>query len=917
MEAQNETAAPGGAPEAADKNKCTLAQYSTPLTLVVFEADRPITKTLRLDGNGELDKKTPPQMARGKARRYRLENVGEFVEMLEFLEPRHALAFGEPCDPARDEFAVVTKDKLPAVTTPGVIARSREFFQWANAPGVLLLDFDAPKDGEPLGIDAALDALFTAVPELEAAPMVIRPSSSSCIWHGERELAGVRGFHIYVIVADARRIPELGETIKGRLWLAGFGRYEVSKSGALLERTLVDASVWQPERLVFAAGAHCIAPLEQRRGPPIVRHPEAPPLDGLPPLTQSERKRIDEVQHVARQAVAPLAREKREAFMQELADELSDGTDLEHAAHLAQQAIEKKILHGDFPLILEDGRTVTVGEVLDHRARYHGALCHDPLEPDYDGGRLVGKLFLVGMRPTLKSFAHGGSTYRLIRAPRRVEIVGGRTRELADWLLEYLRKSDDVFDFGSELATVSEGRVIPFKRERLAYYLGGEFQFFGKKKQRDGSIVDEDRDPPPKVIDTLLALGAERKLKPLEAVVSAPLVRLDGQVLTAPGYDHVSRLFYDPGAETPPIVPEAPTAEEIDAALDAIMAPFEYFPFAGVLDRSVLLAALLSAVERPVLPTCPGFGFDAPVQGSGKTLLASALCVLATGEPPTIWPHVKSERGDDAEVRKRLTTALVSGERAIVWDNVVGTFDSAALAATLTAPIYRDRILGVSEAASVPNRALFCVTGNNLILSGDLPRRFLVCRIDPQSERPFARRFAFDPVERVRRQRQRLAAAACVIIRGWLSSSDYRDGIRAPGSTASFERWDELVRQPVAWLARRDPQHWRDPMDAITGATASDPELDSLGDLLEALAAAFGAKPFMTRDVFQRLEGYGRDPELAEAFAAFLGGEPRSAKQIGRLLLYRRDRIARGLMLRRLGDDLHEKVARWIIQREG
>ena len=73
----------------------------------------------------------------------------------------------------------------------------------------------------------------------------------------------------------------------------------------------------------------------------------------------------------------------------------------------------------------------------------------------------------------------------------------------------------------------------------------------------------------------------------------------------------------------------------------------------------------------------------------------------------------------------------------------------------------------------------------------------------------------------------------------------------------------------------------------------------------------------MTRDVFQRLEGYGRDPELAEAFAAFLGGEPRSAKQIGRLLLYRRDRIARGLMLRRLGDDLHEKVARWIIQREG
>jgi hypothetical protein len=104
-------------------------------------------------------------------------------------------------------------------------------------------------------------------------------------------------------------------------------------------------------------------------------------------------------------------------------------------------------------------------------------------------------------------------------------------------------------------------------------------------------------------------------------------------------------------------------------------------------------------------------------------------------------------------------------------------------------------------------------------------------------------------------------------------------------------------------------------MDAITGATAADPELDSLGDLLEALAAAFGDKAFLARDVFQRLEGYGRDPELAEAVAGFLGGEARNVKQVGRLLLNRRDRIARGLVLRRFDDNRHEKIARWIIQR--
>ena len=72
MEAQTKTAAPGAPPETAVKKGYPLAHYSTPLTLTVFEADHPITKTVWLDGNGELNKKTPPQLSRGKARRFRL-----------------------------------------------------------------------------------------------------------------------------------------------------------------------------------------------------------------------------------------------------------------------------------------------------------------------------------------------------------------------------------------------------------------------------------------------------------------------------------------------------------------------------------------------------------------------------------------------------------------------------------------------------------------------------------------------------------------------------------------------------------------------------------------------------------------------------------------------------------------------------
>jgi len=90
-------------------------------------------------------------------------------------------------------------------------------------------------------------------------------------------------------------------------------------------------------------------------------------------------------------------------------------------------------------------------------------------------------------------------------------------------------------------------------------------------------------------------------------------------------------------------------------------------------------------------------------------------------------------------------TILLESPRAVVWDNIIGTFDSASLAGLLTSATYTDRILGVSKSADVPNRAVWLLTGNNLTLAGDMPRRVLKCRIDPQTERPFARRFDLEP----------------------------------------------------------------------------------------------------------------------------------------------------------------------------
>src|SRR5205085_7233937 len=113
--------------------------------------------------------------------------------------------------------------------------------------------------------------LYAAMPELRDAAQLWWPSASSCIYNEatSTEVSGIRGQRLYVLISDARDVPKVGDLLASRLWLIGRGRCDVSTSGSLLERTLVDGAVFQPERLDFAAGARCEAPLIQRRGMPM------------------------------------------------------------------------------------------------------------------------------------------------------------------------------------------------------------------------------------------------------------------------------------------------------------------------------------------------------------------------------------------------------------------------------------------------------------------------------------------------------------------------------------------------------------------------------------------------------------------------------------------------------------------------
>lgn len=470
----------------------------------------------------------------------------------------------------------------------------------------------------------------------------------------------------------------------------------------------------------------------------------------------------------------------------------------------------------------------------------------------------------------------------------RIGLFAGQTAAAVEELVAVLRDDPDTFDHGGALALVASGAPHHLCEHGLAQHIGRRVAFYSVVKTKEG-FAEQPADPPARLVKQTLALGARRKLKSLAAVVTAPTIAPDGRVLDRPGYDAATGLLLI-GAGWPTI-PSHPTADDARAALATLTEPFRAFPFAGPQDRGALLAALLTAVARPALDTAPAIAFDAPVQGSGKTLLATAVGWLAGGSVPQVWPHVAGR--DDEEVRKRLFTVLRGAPPALVWDNATGIFDSAALAAFLTAPALSDRVLGRSEQLTLPNRTALILTGNNLALAGDLPRRVLKCRIDPQCETPFARSFDFDPVALVRRNRIGMAAAAVTLMRARAVS---RDPL-APGDIGSFEDWARLVRQAVAWAgAVLAPGEYGDPAEGLAQAAAADPEAEGLGELLTQLHDRFGPVLFSASDV---VEAASHTAGLRAALIDLAGTDraAESTKSCGRLLRFREDRIVAGRKL--------------------
>jgi len=191
-----------------------------------------------------------------------------------------------------------------------------------------------------------------------------------------------------------------------------------------------------------------------------------------------------------------------------------------------------------------------------------------------------------------------------------------------------------------------------------------------------------------------------------------------------------------------------------------------------------------------------------------------------------------------------------------------------------------------------------------------MPRRMAVCRIEPDVLDPYSREFDLNPSEYCLNNRDQMVADAITLIRGYMAHSTGT----APGRVPTFEQWDALVRQPVAWIAESD-ERFADPIEAFRTASRIDPQREQDGTLFRALYGVFGEGEFKAEDVQNlvrktcaRVDYYSAPPrmteeeqQLAQAVAEFMHGrklDSLTTRDVGgSILRYRNGRTAQGLRL--------------------
>lgn len=405
--------------------------------------------------------------------------------------------------------------------------------------------------------------------------------------------------------------------------------------------------------------------------------------------------------------------------------------------------------------------------------------------------------------------------------------------------------------------------------------------------------------PTPWLVQAIDARKDWNGIRRLSGVSDAPVLRPDGSIFQTPGYDDRTGVLYEPAAVFP-IIKETATLADAQAAVAQLLDVVCDFRFESAAHRSAWLAGLLTPVARFGFsgPT-PLFLVDANIRGAGKGLLAQTISVIVSGREMPVCSYVH----DSQEMRKRITSIAIAGDRMILFDNLVGPFGNDAIERALTATRWKDRILGTNADVDLPLVPAWYATGNNVQVVDDMPRRIIHIRLDVLLERP-EERIDFKHAKLlawIAENRGRLLASTLTILTAYIRADCPKQNLVNFGS---YEGWSELVRAAVVWVGLPDPCQTRLALSASADTTKRN--LSALVDAWRAFDPA--NQGLVVADVVRRLYPPSPSPApndaasaaMRDALEQLIGtptGTTPDARQIGNKLRTIRRRVVNGALI--------------------
>ena len=343
-----------------------------------------------------------------------------------------------------------------------------------------------------------------------------------------------------------------------------------------------------------------------------------------------------------------------------------------------------------------------------------------------------------------------------------------RTKAAALWAgVHTNNRPRRIFSFNRAIARIKEEvakiEILDFNTAK--YEFARLVNWVQESKNEWGTHVD----PAQNVINDALATH-NPPLPELTEVVSIPVVTTKGRLITKPGFDSESGIFY---AAQPDCLPSVNLGATKDDAIEALKWICDEvlgdFPFADDASKAAAISVAILPFVRPLISgQTPLYLLEKPAAGTGATTLGQALCYPFIGKevPVTTWTSNEDER------RKQITSHLASGGGPIFYDNMSGYINSDVLASALTSKHWSDRILATSKQVEFPINCIWLATGNNPEFHSQILRRIASIRLVSLLEDPSQRtdwRHA-DLLDWVSKHRKEYVEKILTIVIAWLNA---------------------------------------------------------------------------------------------------------------------------------------------------